>query len=100
MTERCHCTHNIQKRACQHKDFCAYIETLEKQIKDGIPQLKSLCEELDYRGLRIKELMADRFTLKQIERAFTVETNMPMTGQPYIDRVIARLTALKEKSCE
>ena len=26
MSERCHCTHNVSKRACQHKGFCERIK--------------------------------------------------------------------------
>ncbi len=29
MSERCHCMHECQKRACQHKDFCDRIDELE-----------------------------------------------------------------------
>jgi len=32
MSERCHCTHNVSKRACQHKGFCERIEELEAEL--------------------------------------------------------------------
>ena len=32
MSQRCHCIHNVQKRRCQHGDFCATIETLNNRI--------------------------------------------------------------------
>ena len=50
MTEQCHCIHDIQKRACQHKDFCAEIENLNLRIKhldEGQIFLNSVIEERD-----------------------------------------------------
>lgn len=41
MTERCHCTHEFQKRACQHSGFCEHVQTLERRID----QLNKIAEE-------------------------------------------------------
>ena len=70
--------------------------TIDEQARESSEATLKLGERAQELHATIEELEVERFTLEQIKRAFTIETTMPTTGRPYIDRVIERLAALKE----
>jgi len=47
MSEHCHCTHAVQKRACQHKGFCERIKELEDANKDKSQLLAAFRKDIE-----------------------------------------------------
>jgi DNA repair exonuclease SbcCD ATPase subunit len=69
MSEHCHCTHAVQKRACQHKGFCERIKELEDANSDKSQLLASSCQDILQLQAKVEELTAetDRLQAKSEE---------------------------------
>ena len=56
MSEHCHCTHAVQKRACQHQGFFERIKELEDANKDKSQLLASFRKDNEELQAKVKKL--------------------------------------------